>query len=264
MNEAPSLSIVIPAYNEGERLGPSLDRILTFCQHPWDAEVIVVDDGSKDQTSAIVGNYARKSGGIIRLLENPGNRGKGYSVRNGVLNSNGDVILFTDADLSAPIEEAAKLIAAIENGADIAIGSRWARSELQTQRQSLPRQVLGRAFNGLLRILLGLDFKDTQCGFKAFRRQAAKTLFPLQRIERWGFDPEILFLARKWGFRVAEVPVRWGHDTRTRISPLVDGSRMVADMLRIRWYSVTGKYSEPAVTLPAIESRRADDRRHVA
>lgn len=268
MNELSSLSIVIPAYNESERLGPTLDRILTFaCQHPWDAEVIVVNDGSKDQTAAVVGNYAQKSGGIIRLIENPGNRGKGYSVRNGVLNSNGDIVVFTDADLSAPIEEATKLIAAIENGADIAIGSRWARSELQTQRQSLSRQALGRVFNGLLRVLLGLDFKDTQCGFKAFRREAAKTLFPLQRIERWGFDPEILFLAGKWGFRVAEVPVRWGHDSRTRINPLMDGSRMVAEMLRIRWYSVAGKYAERAAsstTLPAIESREVSDRRHVA
>jgi glycosyltransferase involved in cell wall biosynthesis len=259
---------VIPAYNEGERLGPTLDRVLTFiCQHPWDAEVIVVNDGSKDQTAAVVGNYAQKSGGIIRLIENPGNRGKGYSVRNGVLNSTGDIILFTDADLSAPIEEATKLIAALADGADIAIGSRWSRSELQTQRQSLSRQALGRIFNGLLRILLRLDFKDTQCGFKAFRLQAAKTLFPLQRIERWGFDPEILFLARKRGFRVAEIPVRWGHDTRTRINPLMDGARMVAEMFRIRWYSVSGKYSEHAATSatgPAIESREVNDRRHAA
>lgn len=270
MKEIPSLSIVIPAYNEGERLGPTLERVLTFiCGNPWDAEVIVVNDGSSDRTADIVRQYAEKSGGIIRLIENPGNRGKGYSVRNGVLNANGDIIVFSDADLSAPIEEATKLIDAIENGADVAIGSRWARSELQTQRQSLARQVLGRLFNGLLRLFLQLNFKDTQCGFKAFRRQAATTVFPLQKIERWGFDPEILFLARKWGFRVFEVPVRWGHDSRTRISPLSDGSKMAADVLRIRWYWTAGKYNEPRpttvpVSTPSIESPDADDQRRVA
>lgn len=163
-------------------------------------------------------------------------------MRNGVLHAAGEIILFTDADLSAPIEEAPKLVSALNDGADIAIGSRWMRSELQTQRQSVARQVLGRVFNGFLQILLRLDFRDTQCGFKAFRRQAAKSLFPLQRIEGWGFDPEILFLARVRGFRVTEVPVLWGHDNGTRIHPLVDGSRMVWEIVRIPWYALTGKY----------------------
>jgi len=253
LTRIPRHSIVIPAYNESERLGPTLDRVLAFVrQQVQKAEIVVVNDGSTDQTADIVRNYAEQSGGIIRLLENSENRGKGYSVRNGVLHSAGDIVLFTDADLSAPIEEADKLIDALNRGADIAIGSRWARSELQTQRQSLARQVLGRIFNGLLRVLLGLEFKDTQCGFKAFRRTAARTLFPLQRIEGWGFDPEILFLAKKSGFKVAEVPVVWGHDTRTRIKPFKDGWRMVAEMLRIRWYSLTGKYSAGrAPSLPA-------------
>ena len=263
MNEIPRLSIVIPAYNEAERLGPTLDRVLSFIvEHPWESEIVVVDDGSGDGTAEIARNYAGKSSGIVRLVENPGNHGKGYSVRNGVLNSNGDIILFTDADLSAPIAEAVKLITAVDHGADIAIGSRWAQSELQTRRQSLTRQVMGRVFNGFLRVLLRLDFKDTQCGFKAFRRQAARALFPLQRIERWGFDPEILFLARRMGFRVEEVPVRWGHDTRTRINPIMDGSRMLAEMIRIRWYSLSGKYSENFV--PGIEGTEADGRRRVA
>jgi dolichyl-phosphate beta-glucosyltransferase len=244
LTEISSLSIVIPAYNESERLEPSLDRVLAFVgRQRRDIEVIVVNDGSSDRTADIVRTYAQRSGGIVRLLENPGNRGKGYSVRNGTLHAGGVIILFTDADLSSPIEEATKLIDAIEQGADVAIGSRWARSELQTQRQSLARQVLGRVFNLMLRILLRLDFKDTQCGFKAFRRAAARSLFPLQRIEGWGFDPEILFLAQKLGFKVAEVPVLWGHDDRTRINPLVDGARMVSEMLLIRWNSLTGKYT---------------------
>ena len=247
-----NITIVIPAYNEEARLGPSLNKVLYFVrQQEWDAEVIVVDDGSRDRTADIVREYGQGNG-IVRLVQNPGNRGKGYSVRNGVLNARGRIILFTDADLSSPIEEAPKLLTALETGADIAIGSRWMRSELQTKRQSLARQVLGRVFNLLLRMVLRLDFKDTQCGFKAFRQHAAKTVFPLQKIEHWGFDPEILFLARRAGFKTVEVPVRWGHDNGTRISPLADGSRMVADMLRIRWYSISGKYGDgPGVGAPS-------------
>ena len=247
MTASPTFSIVIPAYNEEERLGPTLDRVLAFARDSgWKAEIIVVNDGSRDRTAEIVRSYERNAG-IVRLLENPGNRGKGYSVRHGVLNATGEFILFTDADMSSPIEEAPKLLQALAGGADIAIGSRWARSELQTRRQSLARQFLGRVFNLLLRLLLRLDFKDTQCGFKAFRREAARAVFPLQRVEGWGFDPEILFLANQFGFRMVEVPVRWGHDTRTRINPLLDGARMVSDMLLIRWNSTSGKYSGSCV-----------------
>ena len=163
-------------------------------------------------------------------------------MRNGVLNARGKIILFTDADLSSPIEEAPKLLEALETGADVAIGSRWMRSELQTKRQSVARQVLGRVFNVLLRVVLRLDFKDTQCGFKAFRRRAAKAVFPLQRIERWGFDPEILFLARRHGLRAAEVAVRWAHDPATKIHMLRDSVMMFTDLLRIRWNSLLGRY----------------------
>src|SRR5580698_7587283 len=255
-------SIVIPAYNESERLGATLEKVLAYVRRQgWDAEVIVVNDGSRDNTADIVRAFA-KDNPILRLVENPGNRGKGYSVRNGILNSRGDIVVFSDADLSSPIEEMAKLLQALGRGADIAIGSRWLRAELQTQRQSLHRQLIGRVFNGLNRILLGLQFKDTQCGFKAFTRRAAQMILPLQRIERWGFDPEILFLARKFGFRVEEVPVRWGHSGGTRIHPLIDGSRMFQEMLRIRWYSMTGKYDggvpvaqHPVKPLPGGPSR---------
>src|SRR5579862_8265815 len=211
----PSITIVIPAYNESARLGRTLDRILNFIhQEAWGAEIIVVDDGSSDRTAEIVQSYAGANP-CVRLLSNPGNRGKGYSVRNGILHANGEFILFTDADLSSPIEEAPKLFAALENGFDIAIGSRWVQPELQTQRQSLTRQILGRLFNGFLRLFLGLRLNDTQCGFKALRQPAAKVVFPLQRIEGWGFDPEILYLAKKSGFTVIEVPVVWAHDDRT-------------------------------------------------
>jgi dolichyl-phosphate beta-glucosyltransferase len=250
-----SYSIVIPAYNEGARLGATLERVLAYVSKQGEeTEVIVVNDGSLDNTADIVRQFA-VSNPALRLVENPGNRGKGFSVRNGILNARGRVVIFSDADLSSPIEELPKLLQPLKEGADIAIGSRWLQSNLQTQRQPLHRQLFGRIFNVLLRTTLGLQFKDTQCGFKAFTAEAAQTIFPLQHIERWGFDPEILFLARKFGFKVREVPVAWGHSGGTRINPLVDGSRMFMEMLRIRWYDVTGKYDrtpavQPAATLP--------------
>jgi glycosyltransferase involved in cell wall biosynthesis len=237
---------VIPAYNESARLGATLERVLAFVRaQEWNAEVIVVNDGSRDDTAEIVRAMAAKVP-ALRLVENPGNRGKGYSVRNGMLQARGRVVLFSDADLSAPIEEAPKLLRALEAGADIAIGSRWLRAETQTQRQPLYRQFFGRIFNLLLRLTLGLQFKDTQCGFKAFKQAAVQALFPRQKIERWGFDPEILYLARKFGFRVQEIPVIWGHSGGTRIHPLKDGARMFLEMLYIRWNDWTGKYESGA------------------
>jgi hypothetical protein len=160
-----------------------------------------------------------------------------------MLNANGEFLLFSDADLSAPIEEAPKLFSALEEGADIAIGSRWLQPEMQTHRQSLLRQFYGRAFNVALRIFLGLNQKDTQCGFKAFTRNAARKIFPPQQIERWGFDPELLYLARKSGLKVVEVPVAWAHVDGTRISPLRDGLRMFGEVLKIRYNALTGRYS---------------------
>lgn len=236
-------SIIIPAYNESARIGATLERVLAhIAARGWDAEVIVVNDGSRDNTVETVRRFL-EANPKLRLVENPGNRGKGYSVRNGMLLARGEVLLFTDADLSSPIEEADKLFDAIQGGADLAIGSRWMRSELQTQRQPLYRQFFGRIFNLLLRLTLGLKFKDTQCGFKAFTRESARAIFPLQRIERWGFDPELLYLATRFGFRVAEVPVAWAHSEGTRISPLRDGLRMFGEMVKIRWNALTGKYA---------------------
>ncbi len=239
-------SIIIPAYNEGARLSATLERVLNYlrAQH-WDAEVIVVNDGSRDNTAELVRRYA-STNSMLRLLENPGNRGKGFSVRNGMLNANGKILLFSDADLASPIEEASELLGAIESGADIAIGSRWLQPELQKTRQSPLRQIYGRIFNLALRLLLGLKFKDTQCGFKAFTRNSAQAIFPLQKIERWGFDPELLYLAHLKKLKVVEVPVEWSHQEGTRISPLRDGLRMFTEVLRIRWNALTGKYSRPA------------------
>ncbi len=249
--ESFTYSIVIPAYNESQRIAASLEKILAYVteQH-WMAEILVVNDGSRDNTAQIVRDFA-KTHPAVRLIENPGNRGKGYTVRHGMAEATGDVVLFTDADLSSPIQESKKLFAAIQAGADMAIGSRWLRAELQTERQPWYRQVFGRVFNLLLRIILGLKFKDTQCGFKAFTRQTAQALFTRQRIERWGFDPELLFLAVKFGLKVKEVPVEWAHDDRSKINPVTDGFRMFTEMLRIRWADMTGKYDRGVPTYAA-------------
>ena len=221
----PRLSIVIPAYNESARIEAALSSVLGCVEaRSWDADILVVDDGSTDNTPAIVQHWMA-SHPRLHLIQNPGNRGKGYSVRNGLLQASGEIVMFTDADLSAPIEEAERLIAAIDAGADVAIGSRWLDKQKQTVHQPLYRRFFGRCFNWVTRKVMGLPFKDTQCGFKAFRRDAAQTIFRLQTIERWGFDPEILFIARKLKYTIVEVPVTWGHDERSRISYLKDGTQ---------------------------------------
>jgi dolichyl-phosphate beta-glucosyltransferase len=235
-------SIIIPAYNEAQRIGATLEKVVAhIAAAGWKAEVLVVNDGSSDSTASLVQEFAAAHS-QVRLLENPGNRGKGYSVRHGMRQAAGELLLFTDSDLSAPITEAGKLFARIAAGADVAIGSRWLDPALQTARQPLYRQFFGRIFNLLLRLILGLRFKDTQCGFKAFTRPAAQRIFALQRIERWGFDPELLFLAARLGLKVEEVPVEWADDPRTKIRPLRDGARIFSEMLRVRWYSLSGKY----------------------
>lgn len=238
----PQYSIVIPAYNESARIGQALTEVLrTLDEKQWDAEVIVVNDGSSDNTAAIIEAFATRDR-RVRLLENPRNCGKGFSVRNGLLHAAGSIVMFTDADLSAPMEEAERLFAAIRDGADVAIGSRWLERSRQTIHQPLYRQIFGRCFNMVTRMVMRLPFADTQCGFKAFRRAAAQTVFQLQRIERWGFDPEILFIALKRGYSVREVPVTWGHDERSRISYLRDGLKMLEELIYVRWNSLIGVY----------------------
>ncbi len=240
----PQYSIVIPAYNEAARITGALEAVVACIRlRHWSAEVVVVDDGSRDRTAELVYSFAAGAP-EVRLQQNPGNRGKGYSVRNGLLHSFGEVVMFTDADLSAPIEEAEDLFAAIAGGADIAIGSRWLERARQTIRQPLYRQFFGRCFNAVTRMVMGLPFADTQCGFKAFTRAAAQTIFQLQTIERWGFDPEILFIALKRGYHIVEVPVSWAHDERTRISYLEDGMRMLEDIAIVRWNALLGRYNK--------------------
>ncbi len=242
-------SFIIPAYNESERLAGSLPKVFAYIrERQLQAEVIVVNDGSTDNTAEIARNFASQHT-EVRLIENPGNRGKGYSVRNGMLHAKGDVLLFTDADLSSPIYEATKLFAAIDQGAEVAIGSRWLQADLQTERQPWYRQLYGRLFNFALRMVLGLKYRDTQCGFKAFTRAAVQTVFSRQRVERWGFDPELLFLANKFKLRAAEVPVEWAHDHRSKVSPLRDGLKMGVEMLAVRWNDLRGLYERPSTTI---------------
>jgi len=244
VTEYPNYSIVIPAYNESARIPAALQQVVACVrERAWHAEVIVVNDGSTDRTAEVVRDFARTAP-EVRLVENPGNRGKGYSVRAGMLQALGEIVMFTDADLSSPIEEAERLFDAIAAGADIAIGSRWLEKNRQTQRQPLYRQFFGRCFNAVTRLVMGLPFADTQCGFKAFTRHAAQTVFQLQTIERWGFDPEILFIALKRGFRVVEVPVSWGHDERTRMSYIKDGAQMLEEIATIRWNALRGHYGK--------------------
>ena len=237
------LSIVIPAYNEERRLPRTLDSIFAYLQaRPYRTEILVVDDGSSDRTREIVNSLQAKYP-RMRLVANDRNRGKGFSVRHGMLDARGEIALFTDADLSTPIEEADKLLAALrDQGFDAAIGSRALDRSLIEVHQSATREQAGIFFNRMVRWILAIDFSDTQCGFKAFRTARARFIFEQQRVERFGFDPEILFLAKRNRLRVAEIPVRWSHDTATKVNVAGDGLQMFLELLRIRWNALAGRY----------------------
>ncbi|HXW61022.1 MAG TPA: dolichyl-phosphate beta-glucosyltransferase [Candidatus Acidoferrales bacterium] len=237
----PDLSIVIPAYNEEQRLGKALEHISDYFRGREGIEIVVVDDGSTDETVRVANEWARKIPSI-RLLSNGQNRGKGYSVRHGMAEARGRITLFTDADLSAPIPESEKLFAALEAGHDVAIGSRAIDRSLIAVHQSRLREIAGIVFNGLVRLATGLPFQDTQCGFKAFVREPCRIVFEQQRIERFGFDPEVLFLAKRHGLRIAEIPVRWAHDPATKVDVLRDSLLMIAELIYIRWNWLLGRY----------------------
>ena len=245
----PDLSIIIPSYNEELRLPATLERVAAYMQTcGLEAEVLVVDDGSKDRTAEVAESFRSKIPSL-RVVSNGVNRGKGYSVRHGMQEARGRVALFTDADLSAPIEEAGKLIKALET-CDIAIGSRAMDRSLISVHQSPLREFAGIIFNKIVRLILWLPFVDTQCGFKAFRRERCGIIFEQQRIERFGFDPELLYLARHHGLRAVEIPVRWGHSPATKLSMLRDSLQMFADVFTIRWNALLGRYPRKAKTSP--------------
>jgi len=245
LNELRSISIVIPAYNEEKRLPSTLQAVVAYLSRKSFAfsEIVVVDDGSRDGTAALVEGWKYPS---LRLLRNPGNRGKGYTVRHGMLEASGDWILYTDADLSAPIAELDKLIAAAEHeSAQVAIGSRALDRSLVGVHQPAFREMSGRAFNWVMRSVTGVPFRDTQCGFKLFRAEAARAIFSRQTLDGFSFDVEDLVIARTLGIKAIEVPVVWSNVEGTKVSAL-SGAASFAALIGIRWRTLVGKYSSKA------------------
>lgn len=233
-----SISIIIPAYNEEKRLPATLDKVRTWlASTAWDfSEIVVVDDGSSDQTAAVAATAG------ARVLTNPGNRGKGYTVRHGMLEARGEWALLTDADLSAPIEDLETLWSAVaREGADGAIGSRALDRSLIGVHQPMFRETMGRIFNLVIRMITGLPYKDTQCGFKLFQSMAAREIFKRQLLDGFGFDVEVLFIARRLGYRILEVPVRWNDVAGTKVS-MWRGMMAFVDPLKVRWNSLSGRY----------------------
>jgi glycosyltransferase involved in cell wall biosynthesis len=235
----PFLSIVVPAYNEAGRIRDTLERLCDFKESkPYSIELMVVDDGSTDHTVEAVAKFPG-----VRLIRNDRNHGKGFTVRHGVLEARGELVLFTDADLSTPIKEADKLVSALQSsGADAAVGSRGLQRELIGIHQPWPREMAGRFFNLLVRAFTGLRVHDTQCGFKLFKRSSTRRAFERMRVERFGFDPELLFLIERGGGRIVEVPVRWNDNPATKVRFLRDATRMFLDLIALRWRSLMGKY----------------------
>jgi glycosyltransferase involved in cell wall biosynthesis len=234
------LSIVIPAFNEAERLPPTLVQLGGFVRgEGLDAEIVVVDDGSQDDTAAVVRDAAARDP-LVRLIAAP-HRGKGAAVRRGMLETDGAIRVMCDADLSMPTQELPKLLAAIGTGADVALATREGAGARRIGEPFM-RHLMGRVFNTLVRLLAVRGLNDTQCGFKAFTAGSAEALFGRATIDGFGFDVEVLYLARKRGLRLAEVPIAWYYQASSRVSPLRDTIRMVRDVLRVRWNDWRGLY----------------------
>lgn len=234
MRRPEFLSVIIPAYNEAERLGGTLTRIADFLATSFEAwEIIVVDDGSSDATSDLV-RTAQQSSDRFRLLSFSQNRGKGFAVRSGVSSATGDIILFCDADLSTPIEELSSGLEALDSGAAIAIASRGLKSSRILRHQRWYRENMGRMFNHLVRAIVRLPFADTQCGFKLFTRPAAQAIFPECRVDGFAFDVEVLLLARDLGLRVQEFPATWHHAPGSKVHLFRDSIDMLITTIRLR------------------------------
>jgi len=234
--------VVIPAYNEERRLAGTLTRIQSYLDKAgFGAEILVVDDGSSDSTARLALEFLKARRG--KVLRNPENRGKGYSVRRGVLEAQGRFVLLTDADLSTPIEEHAKLAAEIrDHDVDVAIGSRALTGSRVEVRQSLVRQTMGKTFNRLIRLMTGLEFHDTQCGFKLMDTDRVRPIFERMVVDRFAFDVEFLFLCERFGLRVREVPVVWRNAPGSTGSLVGDPVNMLADVARVRWRFRRGLY----------------------
>ena len=235
------ISIIIPAYNEESRIEETLIRTISYCkEHHPEYEIIVVDDGSRDKTTDIVRNYSKDR---VRLLINKTNRGKGYSVKRGMASAKGALILFSDSDLATPIEELDSLVKHIDDGYDIAIASRRLRGSILEVKQPLIRRVLGTLFPLLVRLVVLKGIKDTQCGFKLFRRKTAKKIIEFQSFNRFSFDVELLFISSKMGSRLIEVPVRWIDKQGSTVSTMRDSIFMFLDLFLIRFNNLKGEYN---------------------
>jgi dolichyl-phosphate beta-glucosyltransferase len=257
------LSIVIPAYNEGRRIGKTLAETFSYLGGlNFESEVLVVDDGSTDGTVAKVMEAADNSMGRLRLIRNPGNRGKGYSVRNGMLRARGEIILFYDADMAVPTTEIVKVIQPISEGRfDVVFGSRYIDSDLAGEPQSRLRRAISRIGNVIMRHVTGLDYRDMQCGFKAFRSSTAKSVFRDQTNDGYGFDPEVLFIAAKRGWRLLETPVICNHIEGSKVNMLTAPLKVLLEVLKIRRNDLLGLYDgggEIRVD-PAVEASRPGD-----
>jgi glycosyltransferase involved in cell wall biosynthesis len=247
-----SLTIVIPAFNEERRLALSLEKLDAYLQSEnLNAEIIVVDDGSTDGTVRLVMRNMQEKP-YLRLLQNHINRGKGYSLRRGVEAALGDTVLLTDADLSVPLKELNKLLRAIADGADVAIGSRGVDAGGERRWAPWHRRVCSTGFKMVVRSILGLRFEDTQCGFKVFKHKAARLIFSRQRIERWGFDPEVLMLAERFCFVVKEIGVEAIHDNGSRLNVIKDSVSMLCEVLKIRYHILFGTYNYPTPTYQTV------------
>ena len=237
------LSIIIPAYNEENRISPTIRKIEAFLIHKrYGAEIIVVDDGSSDNTAGVIEKLKIEYQNIT-LVRQPGNFGKGAAVKKGALLARGGIILFSDADLSTPIEEADKLAFLIESGSDVVFGSRSLPGSNVVVRQPFYRVLMGKVFNLVVWLLLGMSFKDTQCGFKGFSKKAASYIFCRQLIEGFAFDVELIFIALKGGFKVREEPVSWYNSPDSRVSVLLSPLSMIAELVRIRVNYLKGSYA---------------------
>lgn len=252
----PSLSVILPAFDEERRLRKTLAAIGRYLQErSMPFELIVVDDGSTDRTLQIARRFAGSASFPVRVFHHAANRGKGYCVREGMLKSRAPLALLTDSDLSTPIGELPKLLAQVEdNQCAIAFGSRDVAGSLVEIRQSWLRESSGKCFNRMVQLLTGLPFRDTQCGFKLFDLKQCRGLFELQRIDRFAFDVEILYIARKWRLKMAEVPVCWRHAQGSKVRFAADAPRMLLDLCRIRWNDWKGLY--PVTTENSAETNR--------
>jgi len=231
------LSVVIPVYNEEKCILTTLFRLKDYLnQQPYSSEIILVDDGSTDHTGEIINSFINQHLESNILLITTDHRGKGAAVREGMLRAQGEYILFSDADLSTPIEEIEKLFSWLQKGYEVAIGSRNLSASRVEVHQPWPRKKLGRLFNWLTRLLLEMDFQDTQCGFKCFSVKVAHHIFPKQKIFHFGFDVEILYLARKYGYRIKEVPVRWINSPSSKVRLFRDSFWMLRGIWQIRGY----------------------------